>query len=116
MAGEYTLRPTGELDFEQAQRLRPQWLAALAEHEPDTLVVDLAEVTFLDSGGLGLLVATHNYLKEHDGALVLANPSARIRKVLALTGLDHVFPIRAARPKAAPGTSPQETTPSPPAA
>ena len=44
MAGEYTLRPAGELDFEQAQQLRPQWLAAMAEHQPDTLVVDLAEL------------------------------------------------------------------------
>ncbi len=100
MAGEYTLRPTGELDFMQAQQLRPQWLAALAEREPDTLVVDLTEVTFLDSGGLGLLVAAYNDLKERDGGLVLANPTARIRKVLALTGLDQVFATQGARPQA----------------
>jgi anti-anti-sigma regulatory factor len=86
VAGEYTLRPAGELDFEQAQRLRPQWLAALAEHEPDTLVV------------------------------VLVSPSPRIRKVLALTGLDQVFPIRAARPQASSTTAARDTTPSPPAA
>jgi anti-anti-sigma factor len=100
VAGEYVLRPAGELDFMRAQRLRPQWLAALAEHEPHTLLVDLSEVTFLDSGGLGLLVAAYNDLKQRDAALVLTNLSPRIRKVLALSGLDQVFAIRDDRPQA----------------
>jgi len=57
------------------------------------LVVDLAEVRFLGSGGLGELVKLGKRLRERGGGLVLARARPPIRKLVAMVGLDVVLPI-----------------------
>ena len=44
----------------------------------------------MDDSGMGILVWIVKRLKEHDGSLVLRNPSAQIRRVLEMTGLDRI--------------------------
>jgi anti-sigma B factor antagonist len=85
-----TVRAIGELDVASAPQLR-DCLHALAADGHVVVVVDAAELDFIDSTGVGALVAGHKQLKHEGGALVLKNPSARVVKVLALTGLDKVF-------------------------
>jgi len=57
------------------------------------VVVDLTDVTFLDSTGLGVLVTSLKRLREVDGSLDLVVTSPRVLKVFTLTGLDVVIPI-----------------------
>jgi anti-anti-sigma factor len=57
------------------------------------LVVDLWEVRFLGSGGLGELVKLGMRLRERGGGLVLARPRPPVRKLVALVGLDEVLPL-----------------------
>jgi len=57
------------------------------------VVVDLSDVTFLDSTGLGVLVTSLKRLREVDGSLDLVVASPRVLKVFTLTGLDVVIPI-----------------------
>ncbi len=64
----------------------PELRAAL---EPITgrVVVHLAEVTYLDSSGIAVLVAQQHRLASDDGELVLRRPSTFVRRTLELTGL-----------------------------
>ncbi len=86
-------RVVGEIDLATAPELRDR----LAEIPSDTasLIVDLSEVTFLDSTGLSVLVATWKRLKDDDGAndfrLVVSRPT--IQRVLEVTGLAQVFEV-----------------------
>jgi anti-anti-sigma factor len=57
------------------------------------VVVDLSDVTFLDSTRLGVLVTSLKRLREVDGSLDLVVASPRVLKVFTLTGLDVVIPI-----------------------
>jgi anti-sigma B factor antagonist len=57
------------------------------------VVVDLTATDFLDSTGLGALVAGFKRLRAHDGDMRLVCSTARIRKVFELTRLDLVLPI-----------------------
>lgn len=55
------------------------------------LVIDLAGTTFVDSSGLGALVAGLRRAREHDGDLRIAAPGEQTSAVLALTNLDRVL-------------------------
>lgn len=84
----------GEVDVYTAAQLR----AALddevaADHVQ--LVVDLDEVTFLDSTGLGVLVGRLKLVRNQSGWLRLVCSNERILRVFRITGLDKVFGIHA---------------------
>lgn len=57
------------------------------------VVVDLAKVDYMSSGGLRELVAALKRVKKDGGDLRLASPSERVREVLQLAGLDSIFQI-----------------------
>jgi anti-sigma B factor antagonist len=79
----------GDLDLVAAPDLRVR-LADAAERAP-LLVLDLTNLDFVDSTGLGVLVGTHRRLRDAGGEMRLAGASARIQRVLSVTGLDQVF-------------------------
>lgn len=58
-----------------------------------TLVLNLAGVSYIDSGGLGVLVGLLTSARAASGDIKLANPNPRAREVLAVTHLDEVFEI-----------------------
>jgi anti-sigma B factor antagonist len=55
------------------------------------LVIDLTEVTLLDSSGLGALVSLLNRARSGDGQLGLICPHRRLRRVFEITGLRRAF-------------------------
>lgn len=55
------------------------------------LVIDLAEVEYMSSAGLGELVSALKRVKPVGGDLRIAAPSERVREVLELSGLDTIF-------------------------
>ena len=82
----------GEIDVYTAPLLRErldQQVAAGRHH----LVVDLEEVTFMDSTGLGVLVGRLKLVRDQDGRLRMVCTQERILKVFRITGLDKVFHI-----------------------
>lgn len=82
----------GEVDLYTAPALRDR-IASLIDGGVRRLVVNLEEVGFLDSSGLGVLIGALRRLKEHDGALRLVCHEGSTLKVLTVTGLDKVFQI-----------------------
>lgn len=89
------LRPHGEVDIATVTRLRPTWLA-LADAGRPVLVVDLADVTFIDVAGIGLLVALRNRQHAHGGRVHLRHVPAQVTRVLRLTGLAGSLPVEPA--------------------
>jgi anti-sigma B factor antagonist len=83
---------SGELDAHSAPVLQ-------AELDPVTalagarVVVDLTDVAFIDSTGLGVLVATLKHVREVDGHLHVVVSRPRVLKVFTLTGLDAVIAL-----------------------
>lgn len=56
------------------------------------VVIDFAQVQFMDSSGLGALVGCLKYMGK-GGVIDVANPSESVRKVLTLTRMNKVFNI-----------------------
>ena len=82
----------GEIDVATAPQLRESLHTVIAQGRA-TVVLDLLEVTFLDSTALGVLVGGLKRCRELGGELFVVVSDARIRKIFEITGLDKVFPI-----------------------
>jgi anti-sigma B factor antagonist len=99
MTRDYTLQPEGEIDVATVGPLREQWLATIAEHQPDTVIFDLSEVTFLDSMGLGLILGVHRRQRLRGGSVAIINASPIIVKMLHITGLHLVMDVQGTEDK-----------------
>ena len=82
----------GEIDVYTAPKLREQ-LVDLVTDGTYHIVVDMENVDFLDSTGLGVLVGGLKRVRSHDGSLRLVCTQERILKIFRITGLTKVFPI-----------------------
>lgn len=83
----------GEVDIYTADKLREAVNQAVDSGQY-RLAVDLEGMEFMDSSGLGVLIAALKRLKENDGELVLISPRDQMRRILNLTGLDKILTIR----------------------
>lgn len=88
--GESTLYLAGEIDMATAPVFRDAALGAIVEHGP-SLTIDLGAVTFMDSTGLHVLVATYRRVHVHGGTFALRNIPEIVWKLLRVTGLDEVL-------------------------
>jgi anti-anti-sigma factor len=62
-------------------------LAERLEADPSLVVLDLTEVTFIDSSGLRVLVEGHRRRVEAGSSLTLRSPSAAVQRLLEISGL-----------------------------
>lgn len=82
------LAVSGELDLATAPGLRER-LREMTPEGPVKVALDLTAVGFVDSSGLGAIVACLKHVRELGGELVLVAPDASpIAKLLSLTGLE----------------------------
>lgn len=108
MGGDFRLNPSplgddgtviavrGEVDLFTAPELK-QAISDAIEGGRTRVVVDLAQTTFLDSSGLGVLVGALQRLRDRGGALSIVNVDAAIARTFSITGLDQILAIRETR-------------------
>ena len=82
----------GEVDLETASQLGDHALEALRDVSPHVLL-DLTDVTFMDSTGLKVLLAVQRRADLAAGSLAVAGTTRPVSKILALTGLDQTFAL-----------------------
>lgn len=82
----------GEIDLYTSPELRSAILKAV-ETADGEVVVELAEVKYMDSSGVATLVEGLRSAHQHDKIFRLVAPSPQVMKVLELTRLDSVFEI-----------------------
>ncbi|MBC6463564.1 STAS domain-containing protein [Actinomadura sp. HBU206391] len=83
----------GELDLATADTLVAQ--IAKAYKQAPGLVLDLTELVFIDSAGLGVLLQAQRKATEHGGAVALASCRPQVARALQLSGLDSRIPCYA---------------------
>ena len=87
-----TVTLSGEIDL----MAQPQLQSCLAEAltaRPAQIVIDMTDLTFIDSSGLAALVFAHQQLRPGGGRLILTNVPAIAMRVLEITGLHHLFSV-----------------------
>ena len=84
----------GEINHHRAVFVRQEIDEKIQELSPKNLVLDLAEVSFMDSSGLGLVMGRYQLMKDLGGTLTVANPSAEHKKIFKLAGLNKLIKFK----------------------
>jgi anti-sigma B factor antagonist len=84
--------PRGALDVNSSSQLRSA-LVETVEAGTDALVVDLREVTFVDSAGFSALMTAAKRLHARHGHLVLISTDESVVRMLRIMGLTDVMPL-----------------------
>ena len=88
---EYSvLRPKGDIDAYSVGQFR-EALSGLAE--VDRLLIDLSDVPFMDSAGLGALIGGIRRNRDHDGEIVVVCDKPALTRLLHTTGFDRIVPV-----------------------
>jgi anti-sigma B factor antagonist len=90
--GVDVLELEGRLDASSAKDIKKR-VSALAVGSPVNLVIDMAGVEFMDSSGLGSLVAALRSVNEGGGDIKIACLQDPVRAIFELTRLDRIFEI-----------------------
>ena len=83
----------GEVDGYTAAQLRDELRALIDEPGTNVVIVDLADMGFIDSSGLGVLAGAHRRLRSKGGELRLRSPSPATYKVLEVAGFLRLIPV-----------------------
>ena len=89
--GVIILEPTGKIMGGPDASLLHDKLYEFIEQDKKRFVVDLSEVEWMNSTGLGILISGYTTLRNNNGKLKLANVTEKIKSLLVITKLDPVF-------------------------
>ncbi|MCM3575556.1 MULTISPECIES: anti-sigma factor antagonist [Mesobacillus] len=86
------VKVSGEIDAYTAPQLREK-LFPMSEKEGVKMVVDLSEVNYMDSTGLGVFVGVFKNVRAHDGEFKIVGLSERLQRLFEITGLADIIDI-----------------------
>lgn len=84
-------RLSGDLDLGIADHLRSALDEALDNQPVRNIVLNLANVSFIDSSVLGVLLGRYKRITKIGGKVCLVEPQPQVRRVLELSGLLHIM-------------------------
>jgi len=82
----------GEVDATNSDELYGV-LESVVAQQPRLLIVDMSELSFMDSTGLRMLLRSTRALDQQGGVLALAAPQLAVARVLQLTRADQLIPV-----------------------
>jgi anti-sigma B factor antagonist len=89
---EWEISLKGDLDIASSNSLKDK-LTNLIEKNPYSLNLEIKELNYIDSTGLGVLLSILNKLKSNGVEMKLSNPKPNVHKLFKITGLNKVFRI-----------------------
>ncbi|QVM89927.1 STAS domain-containing protein [Pseudomonas entomophila] len=86
---QLTIKVKGRFDFGKHQEFRD----AYERRQPDSVIVDLKEATYLDSSALGMLLLLRDHVGGGEPDIRVVHASPDVRKILAISNFDKLFDI-----------------------
>ncbi len=83
---------TGEIDIYTTPQFKEAVSAAIDENKP-AIIINMAQVTYMDSSGFGTLLSATKRLRPLDGALYLSGCNEAIQRMLQITRLNTIFGV-----------------------
>lgn len=93
LEGMTLLSVEGIIKLGESAEFLAQTLERSLEKDEGHVLLDLSEINYIDSTGIGELVGHLGRFRQRDRKLILVNPSDRIRKLLAVAQIDSLFAI-----------------------
>jgi anti-sigma B factor antagonist len=90
--GQAMVNMRGELDIATAERAHAYLRAVLDTDKKGDLVLNLADLTFCDAAGLGVLARVAGHARRTGRSVRLIAPRPPLIRIMRITGMDAVFP------------------------
>lgn len=90
---QMTLTVCGEIDHHSAKEIRRKMDALILANFPKDVRLDLSEVTFMDSSGLGLIMGRYSLVSDLGGRICVLNPTDGVARIMLMAGLEKIVPI-----------------------
>ncbi|MBO5716220.1 MAG: anti-sigma factor antagonist [Clostridia bacterium] len=91
--GILEVKLVGEIDHHSAVSVRSDIDGLIFDIRPKKMVLDLSEISFMDSSGLGLIMGRYSLIKDLGGTLSLRAPTVAVMKILSLAGMERMIKI-----------------------
>lgn len=83
----------GEIDHHNAKEIREEIDRFIIANQPKELAIDFADISFMDSSGIGLIMGRYKLISECGGRLIVKNPRQYIKRVLKISGIERIVRI-----------------------
>lgn len=83
----------GEIDLHNSPAVRTALLDILAKYQPKKLVLNLAQVPYMDSSAIAVLVESLQKIRKHGGKIYLTDLQPRVKGLLEIARLDSIFVV-----------------------
>ncbi|MDQ0233582.1 anti-sigma F factor antagonist [Metabacillus malikii] len=94
------IRLSGELDHHTAEELRTQVTEKLAATKINHIVLNLEQLSFMDSSGLGVILGRYKQIKAANGEMVVCAISPAVKRLFDMSGLFKIIRLEADEHKA----------------
>lgn len=84
---------SGEIDHHAAKKLRIDWQFVYQDSSCRHVIVNMKEVTFMDSSGIGVLLGRFKEIEQAHGLLVVCCLHENVRQIFHMSGLHKIFHI-----------------------
>lgn len=84
---------SGEVDIYTAPDLKKKVLKLTAQ-KGNTVIIDLSDVNYMDSTGIGVFISALKSTKENDSRLKLVNLQSSVMRLFEITGLIEIIDIQ----------------------
>lgn len=88
------VRCQGELDMHTAIQFREGVQGQLRQKAISNLILNLDEVSFVDSSGLGVILGRYKEIRQRGGQMILVRLQPQVHRVFELSGLFKIMPVR----------------------
>ncbi len=82
----------GELDEYTAKYSKEVLDNSFAQNNFNTVVLELSELKFMDSTGIGVLIGRYKSLKNRNKNIFISNPSSTVEKIFKMSGIYEIMP------------------------
>ena len=82
---------TGDIDHHTARELREELDGVISRSQPELLIIDMENVVFMDSSGIGLILGRMRAVRAYGGELLIKNAPRGIAEVIKISGLDRLI-------------------------
>jgi stage II sporulation protein AA (anti-sigma F factor antagonist) len=81
----------GELDHCNAQQIRRIMDQAIADRTVKWLILDMEQMGFMDSSGIGVILGRYKQLRQRGGKMTVKNMNRQVEKVFKLSGMEQLI-------------------------
>lgn len=82
-----------EIDDNEAEKIKNKMDYEIEHYMPKKVLIDLENVSFMDSAGIGLIIGRYKLINMIGGELRIANASNSINKIFNMSGVSKLIPI-----------------------